>query len=812
MTTEVGPAPSLRPAVARRGLSRAEVEAEQRAGRSNIQPSRTSRTVGGIVAANVFTRFNAIIAVLAAVVLVVGHPIDAIFALVMVANTSIGIVQEIRAKRTLDRLQVLVTPEVGVIRDGTLHPVAPSELVVGDVIALERGDQVPVDGRVLESTGLEIDESALTGESDAVLKSSGDTVRSGSAVVAGQAMIEATAVGADTWIHELLAQAKEFVLADSELRRGVDRILQVVGWIIAPVAALVLWSQLRSEDDLSDALVAAVAGVVGLVPQGLVLLVSMALAVGILRLARHRVVVQELHAVEGLARVDVLCLDKTGTLTTGRMTLDRLEPLGGMERSDVAWAIAALAHAEPTPSATLTTATGGAEPPQWTIEQQSLFTSERKWSGACFAESGTWAIGAPEVLIAACPNEDRRTIERRLAELAADARRVLLIAHADGPLTPGELPTALQPAGLIVLAEEVRSDAADTMRYFAEQQVAIKIISGDNPSTVSAVASQLGVADADRFVDLRTVDLDDDATTDRLIADTTVFGRVLPGQKRALVAALQRAGHTVAMTGDGVNDIPALKQADIGIGMDTATAATKAVSQLVLLDGRFDRLPAVVAEGRRVIANMERVSALFVTKTVYAALFAVVIGLWGTAFPFLPRHMSLVSEVTIGIPAFALSFRATTRPYRPGYLRRVMRFAAPAGLAVAVATLGVYWLARSPMVAADLDEARSLATVSLAALGLWVLVLLMRPLDRIDWAIALLMSGLAALAVATPVGRRFYAIDWPAAHQAVAVGGALIVGIAALSVAIAVAGRVRWAPSPDAEFGRARTSRPDRRH
>jgi P-type E1-E2 ATPase len=768
----------------RLGLNAVDVDEQRRLGHVNRQPDRASRSYAGIVRANVFTRFNAIIGVLAAVVLAVGHPIDAIFAFVMVANMLIGIAQEVRAKRTLDRLRVLISPTVAVRRDGITARVPPDDLVLGDVVELRAGDQVPIDGELIAATGLEVDESALTGEADALTKQIGETVRSGSIVVGGTAVVRATAVGSDTWIHELLAQAKEFVLADSELRNGVDRILRVIGWIIVPLAALLLWSQMRANDDLAVSLVAAVAGVVGLVPQGLVLLVSMALAVGVVRLARNHVIVQELHAVEVLARVDVLCVDKTGTLTTGRMTLDRVESLAGAP-TNVAEVIAALSAAEPTPSATLTAAADGAIAPDWQITARSVFSSARKWSGATFAQSGTWLIGAPEVLLAEVSTALAAPVNDHLAALAEDSRRVLLVARAAAPLESDRIPVDVEPVALVILAEELRPDAAVTMRYFAEQHVEVKVISGDNPVTVSAVATRLGVPAAERFVDMRAIDLTDRAN-DALVADTTVFGRVLPQQKRELVETLQRLGHTVAMTGDGVNDIPALKKADIGIGMDTATPATKAVSQLVLIDGRFDRLPAVVAEGRRVITNMERVSALFVTKTVYATAFAFVIGIWGAAFPFLPRHMSLVSEVTIGIPAFALSFRSTDRPYRPGYLERVMRFAFPAGIASAAVTLIAYWLVRSPPFGASLEEARTASTLTLVTVALWVLYLLMRPVDRFDALVLGAMITLAAVLLVSPPGRRFYAIDWPPLPVTLLTVGYAGVAVGALSLGLRV--------------------------
>ncbi len=768
------------------GLTAADVERETLAGRVNTQPDRTSRSYAGIVRHNVLTRFNAIITALAVVVLVFGHPIDAIFAGVMVVNTAIGIIQEVRAKRTLDRLRLLVAPTATAHRGGRWVVVAPEQLVVGDVLALTAGDQVPVDAIVLAVTGLEVDESALTGEADPVTKRTGDEVRSGSLVIAGRGAVRATRVGEETWIHQLVVEAKEFVLASSELRRGVDRILQLVGWSIAPLAGLLVWSQLRDDGSVAEGLVSAVAGVVGLVPQGLVLLVSMALAVAVIRLARHHVVVQELHAVEGLARVDVLCLDKTGTLTTGAMHLDRIELLDSATHDEVTSALAALAAAEPTPTSTLTAAGRGIAP-DWRLISQTPFSSARKWSGATFDPGGTWIVGAPEIVL------DGRhpmapPIREMVAASTADARRVLLVARSRFVLEDHELPADVSPVALVVLAEELRPDAAATMRYFAQQQVEIKIVSGDNPVTVATVAQRLGIEGADRHVDLRSIDLDGDAQrVAELVRATTVFGRVQPHQKRQLVDVLQGLGHTVAMTGDGVNDIPALKRADIGIAMDTATSATKAVSQLVLVDGRFDHLPAVVAEGRRVITNMERVSALFLTKTVYAAIFALVIGVWGAAYPFLPRHLSLVSELTIGVPAFALSFRSADRPYRPGFLARVMRFAAPAGTTAAVVTLTGYWIVRSPAAQATLEEARTAATLTLLVVASWILYLLMQPIDRFD---AIVLGGLAAvLAVilASELGRTFYAIDWPPPATTALVGAH-----AAASVAVTSLGLRAW--------------------
>jgi len=781
------------------GLTGADVAERRARGQVNNVRDRVSRSYTDIVRANVFTRFNAMIAILAAVILIVGSPIDALFAFLMVFNTAIGIFQEVRAKRTLDALRVLIAPTIIVVRDGREQHVDPSSLVLDDLISLRPGDQVPVDASLVESSALEVDESALTGEAEPVTKVRGGEVRSGSVIVAGTALAVAIRVGEDAWIHQLVTQAREFVLTTSEIRSGVDRLLWVIGWMIGPLAALSLWSQLRGADTLEDGLVAAVAGIVSLIPQGLVLLVSMAMAVAIIRLGKNHVVVQELHAVEGLARIDVLCVDKTGTLTTGHFELEELldlDPAGPPGTSDdLRLGLGALVASEASPTAsTQVIADAVPAPTGWHPTRRIAFSSARKWSAIAFEGHGTWVIGAPEVLLDAIGTPTDSRTRALVADLTKEAKRVMLVAATDEALGDEPvLPAGLGPVGLVVLAEQLRPDAAEIMDYFARQGVAVKIISGDSAATVAAVARRVGISGADRHADLRHTSFEAGAETfDDLADHTTVFGRVLPEQKRELVEALQRRGHNVAMTGDGVNDIPALKKADIGVAMDTATSATKSVAQLVLLDGRFDRLPHVVAEGRRVVANMERVSSLFVTKTVYAAVFVLAIGLSGSVFPFLPRHMSLVSELTIGAPAFLLSFRAADEPCRPGYLRRVMRFSVPAGLVAAAVTLATYWVMKSPAIDASLEEARTASTVALTSIAFWVLYRLIRPIDRFD---ACLLTGFVALFCVLLVVRpsqEFYALEWPSPAGVAATGIITIGSIFVFETTLRLLHPQRW--------------------
>jgi cation-transporting ATPase E len=751
----------------RQGLSSAEVEERRQRGQINTAETATSRSVRGIVTANLFTRFNAIMTPLAVIVLVFGEPIDAAFALVMVANSSIGIIQEIRAKRTLDRLQLLIEPTITVIRDGGERSIAVDQLVIDDLIQLGAGDQVPVDGEVVASAGLEVDESALTGEAKPIRKAAGDLVRSGSAAVAGSADVVATHVGSDAWVHRLLAEAKEFVLTESELRRDVDRLLRVISWMLPPLTVLLFWSQLRGEADTAEGLVAATAGVVALVPQGLVLLVSMAMAVAVIALGRRKVVVQELAAVEGLARADVVCLDKTGTLTTGRTTVEAIEPIGAIDPDVASSALAALTATEPTPTKAMRTIGEVIGPaPTWQAIEVVPFSSARKWSAATFDTGWSWVIGAPEILLAALrsagadadPDLDEVLdgLTERVRGLTGRARRVLLVGRSSRPLIDDHLPAGLEPVALVIMVEELRSDAADTLRYFGDEGFTVKIISGDSVDTVRAMGVELGIPGVERAVDLRSAE----SITSEIAEENTVFGRVLPEQKRDLVRALQLSGHSVVMTGDGVNDIPALKRADIGIAMDTATSATKAVSQLVLLDGRFDLLPGVLAEGRRVVANMERVSSLFLAKTAYATVFAISVALSGQPFPFLPRHLTVIDSLTIGIPAFILSFQPADAPCRPGYLRRVLQFAIPAGLAAAAVTLITYSLHRWA-IDPPTDDQRTVSTVALLVMGFWILVALIRPLRRWHLVLLAVLIGTAISTFVIPPIADLFALTIP---------------------------------------------------
>ena len=738
---------------AQTGLSKRQVKDRVAEGKVNDIPDGPSRTVREIVRSNVITRFNVLITVLLVVIVLVAPLQDALFAGVMVINTIIGIYQELKAKRTLDRLALLAAPRVRVVRDGKVQEVAVSSVVVQDVLEVGPGDQIVVDGQVLTATNLEVDESLLTGESDAIEKTSGDEVLSGSFVSAGGGRFMATKVGKDAYAVQLAEEAKKFTLVRSELRSGIDFILKLVSWLVGPTAALLVFSQLDASESLKEALRGAVAGTVAMVPQGLVLVTSVAFAVGVVRLGRREVLVQELPAIEGLARVDVVCLDKTGTLTQGRLAVDDVQALSDR---DYAVALGALAQADPNPNATLAAvATAFPAPEGWRSTASVPFSSARKWSGASFAGQGTYVLGAPEVVLGGTASETSRRAEL----LALEGNRVILLAHSSQPLSGDVLPAGLDPVAFVLLADQIKPEAPEILAFFAAQDVAIKVISGDHPQTVGKIAEQVGVPDAHQTMDARSLPEDPGALAD-IMESRNVFGRVTPHQKQAMVDALQSRGHVVAMTGDGVNDVLALKSADIGIAMGSGSGASRSVAQLVLLDSSFATVPQVVAEGRRVIANIERVANLYLTKTVYAFVLALAIGVAGWQFPFLPRHLTLIGTLTIGAPSFFLALAPSARRALTGFVRRVVRFSAPAGFLAAAATFAAYWLARDqPDV--NLDEARTTATLVLVLVGLFVLAVISRPFNPARRTLILSMGAALGVVFVVPMSRDFFALDYP---------------------------------------------------
>ncbi|MFI0904216.1 HAD-IC family P-type ATPase [Streptomyces sioyaensis] len=740
------------------GLTAAEVAERVARGEVNDVPVRSSRSAAEIVRANVFTRFNAIIGVLFVIILIVGPLQDGLFGFVIVANTGIGIVQELRAKKTLDNLAVLSEARPTVRRDGTAGQIPTAEVVLGDLIELGPGDKVIVDGEALESDGLEIDESLLTGEADPVLKKPGETVMSGSFVVAGAGAFTATKVGRQAYAAQLAEEASRFTLVHSELRTGISQILKYVTWMMIPTAIGLILSHLLTLGLPGDAAIRRmVAGIVPMIPEGLVLLTSVAFAIGVIRLGRKKCLVQELPAIEGLARVDVVCLDKTGTLTEGGMDVKALRVLDGDE-AYAGQVLGALGASDPRPNASLQ-AVIDAYPADgsWRCTRSLPFSSARKYSGATLSgpdgERAGWLLGAPDVLL---PPGDQRLTD--VDDLNAQGLRVLLLARSARELDDPEVARGARPVALVVLEQRLRPDASDTLRYFAEQGVQAKVISGDNAVSVGAVAAHLGLPGAEAPVDARELPADK-AEMASVLDRAAVFGRVTPQQKRDMVAGLQLRRHTVAMTGDGVNDVLALKDADIGVAMGSGSEATRAVAQIVLLNNSFATLPSVVAEGRRVIGNITRVATLFLTKTVYSVLLAILVACCQIPYPYLPRHLTLLSTLTIGIPAFFLALAPNKERARPHFVRRVMRYAIPSGLITGLAAFATYLLARSYYTGpGSLSAETSTATLTLFLAALWVLAIIARPYTW--WRIALVLAmGLAfVLVLVTPGLQHFFAL------------------------------------------------------
>ena len=738
------------------GLTAAEVADRVARGLANTVPEAPTRTVSQIIRGNVFTPVNAVVGVLAALVIVAGSPKDALFGGVIVANSVIGVVQELRAKSVLDKLSVVNAPRAHAVRDGKVVELQVHELVQDDVVELRAGAQVVADGTTLTRDNLEVDESLLTGEADPVVKAPGDQLLSGSAVVAGTGRMVITKVGAENYAAKLAEEARRFTLVNSPLRNDVNTIVRWVGYAIIPVGVLLASSQFfRRDQGWRDAVISTVAGLIGMVPEGLVLLTSVAFAVGVVRLARQRCLVQELPAIEVLARVDVLCADKTGTITEGALEVAEVRPLADMNDARCAEVLAALAHLDPDPNATSRAlAAHFSSTPTWTVAGRVPFSSARKWSAMSFDRQGDWVFGAPENVLG---DAYAGTIREDVEAEATNGRRVLVLASADAPFVDGTdaaLP-GVTPVALVLLEDIVRADAPATLKYFAEQGVTVKVISGDNNVTVGAVARRAGLEQWRDNVNATTLPPEGTPEFADAVMSNTVFGRVTPHQKRAMVKALQERGHTVAMTGDGVNDVLALKDSDCGIAMASGSEATRGVAQLVLMDSNFAALPNVVAEGRRVINNIERVASLFLAKTAYSVVLSVITGVFALGYPLRPIHLSILSWFTIGVPAFFLALEPNDSRVSVGFLRRVLGRAVPAGVVIAGATMGIFSLVQlEPRI--DERHAGTVAVLVAGSVALMNLVRVAQPLNRWRRILIGTMIGAFAVVFVVPVGRRVF--------------------------------------------------------
>jgi cation-transporting P-type ATPase E len=781
------------PGVEATGLTDAEVAQRVAGGKTNDVPTRAARSVSDIVRANVFTRINAILSVLLVIVLSTGSVINGAFGLLIIANSAIGIIQELRAKQTLDKLAIVGQAKPLVRRQSGTKALLPNEVVLDDVIEIGPGDQIVVDGEVLEESNLEVDESLLTGEADPIAKDAGDNVMSGSFVVAGSGAYRATKVGREAYAAKLAEEASKFTLVNSELRSGINKILQFITYLLIPAGLLIIYTQLFTTDaGWRESVLRMVGALVPMVPEGLVLMTSIAFAVGVVRLGRRQCLVNELPAIEGLARVDVVCADKTGTLTENGMRVSDLKPLSEAAVGDI---LAQLASDDARPNASMQAiAEAYKMPPGWSASATAPFKSATKWSGASYGEHGNWVIGAPDVLL-----EPGSPVAEEAERIGSLGLRVLLLGSSVLPVDHPDAPGTVTPVALVVLEQRIRPDARDTLDYFASQKVSIKVISGDNAVSVGAVAGSLGLEG--ETMDARQLPDQVDKLADTL-EECTTFGRVRPDQKRAMVHALQSRGHTVAMTGDGVNDVLALKDADIGVSMGSGSSASRAVAQIVLLDNKFATLPYVVGEGRRVIGNIERVSNLFLTKTVYSVLLAVLVGLAGLAskifgsdpllFPFQPIHVTIAAWFTIGIPAFILSLAPNNERAHPGFVRRVMTSALPSGLVVGIATFTSYLVAYQGREATETQQtqASTAALITLLVTAVWVLAVVARPYEW--WRVALVtVSGLAYVVIfSIPLAQKTFMLDssnMAITSMALAIG---LVGAAVIEMIWWVQGRI----------------------
>lgn len=751
------------------GLSESQVSDRINAGLANTVDSTTSRSVWTIVRTHLFTLFNLILGLCGLAVVLLGRWFDTLFLLAAITNVVVGFVQEYSAKKKLDQIALLRRDPATVVREGRVQQVPLDQLVVDDVVVLKRGDQVPADATVLTSDGLDLDESMLTGENDPVAKVPGDAVLSASSVLGGTGRVQIFAVGANSHANKLAQEARQFTRINSELRAGMERVVKWITFALIPIIAIVVngqmmavggWSRALSSGAWQDATIVAVSSIASMIPQGLALMTTISFAVAAVKLAQDEVLIQEQPAVEVLARVDVVCFDKTGTLTEGGVGFDSVQALDNAPagwRQALAW-FGADENANPTAAALSEEFT---DVPAKKASGTIAFSSAQRFS-AVELSTGAWVLGAPEALL------DAGTPEReRASELAASGLRTMVLAHtaslprtADGKVLTDK-PKA-SPALLITFREQVREEAPETLQYFADQGISLKVFSGDNPQTVAAAAKLAGMNVDSGAIDASALPADGEELAQAALTHN-VFGRVSPEQKKNMVLALQKAGHTVAMTGDGINDALALKHADLGIAMGNAAPATKAVSRLILLDGRFDRLPSVLAEGRKIIANIERVTNLFLTKTGFAIVLGVLLGLLCWQFPLLPRQYSTADLLMVGGPAFFLTMMNNTRRYVPGFLNRALHFAVPSAIIIALSLIVLNFVGRAEQVAggASLTQLQTATLITLVMLGLWNLTTAVRPFDLKRAALVVAMYLGLALAVLVPISQWYHQFELP---------------------------------------------------
>ena len=767
---------TVQPAIGE-GLSSAD--AERRLRKLGPPPENSSRSTSSIVAGNVFTLFNAIIGVFFVLILSLGLFADAIFGLIAIVNSYIGIRQELKAKATLDELAILVAPRAKVLRDGALAELTANEIVAGDVVGFAPGPQRVADGEAIASRGMTLDESMLTGEADGIRKDAGDQVLSGSFCITGSGHYVVEAVREESYAGRLAGEARAFRHPPSPLQKEVNRVIVVSTYVMLPLAALLILSLAIRNTELVEAAQTATAGLITLIPEGLVLLMSVTFAVAAVRLAKHDTLVQQMSASESLAAVDTICVDKTGTLTAGELRLAGVEFAEGVEAASAGAALGRFAASAGDRNRTLEKIAERFPAETGRVSAEVPFSSEWKWSGVTLSGNGagaaTYVLGAPDVLAEAGALALPPGLARTLEQETAAGRRVVAFGEAEAALPADAAaapPPRLAPLALIVLEETLRPDAAETIATMRAEEVDLKLISGDARATVTAVAYAVGVPREAGVVEGHDLPEDHERLAQVALANT-IFCRIKPEQKKALVAALVASGRYVAMIGDGVNDVPALKQARMAVAMGSGTQVTKGVADVVLLKDQFSRLPEAVGEGRRIARNIHRLGRLYLTKTVYAAALILLVAVPGIMpFPFLPRHLTLAAFLTIGVPSFVLALMPSDGPlYRGRLLRALAAFAVPAGISTALASIFAFFLVDT-VFGGSLEAGRTAATTTLIVLGLCFVLLLERGPGREHIAIQSYMlamvAGLAALfagILAVPPLREFFEMEMLTAAQ-----------------------------------------------
>lgn len=716
------------------GLTQAQVEERVKEGKVNFQPKSKTKTISAIFKDNTFTLFNILNIILALMVVFVESYRNLLFINIVIINTVIGIVQEIKAKKTIDKLSLISQPHTIVIREGQRQEINFESIVLDDVLVLTPGKQIPSDSQVIQGE-IEVNESLLTGESEPIMKREGDTLLSGSFVVSGEGIVQVTQVGMENYASKLADEAKFIKKPNSEIMRALKLIMKVVGICIVPIGLLLLYKQIIVQGlSVQAGVVATVAALIGMIPEGLILLTSVALAVGVIRLGSYKTLVQELYCIETLARVDVLCLDKTGTITEGNMEVLSLEILNN-EKTPVHGLRALVANLKDdnaTFRALFDCFKG--DPPQWKCEKIVPFSSTRKWSGANFGEKGTYVIGAPEFIL----GSRYQNIREKVESYASEGNRVLMVGYADKPFEGDYgLPENIETIALLPMGDKIRHEAKKTLEFFRNQGVAIKVISGDNPVTVSQVAKRAGLWDSDNYIDASTLTTDTEVKEAALIF--SVFGRVTPTQKRVLVNALKEAGHTVAMTGDGVNDVLALRDADCSIAMAEGSDAARQVSQLVLLDSNFASLTRVLMEGRRVINNISRAASLFLVKTIFSFMLAIIVIIANEAYPFVPIQLTLISALTIGIPAFFLALEPNKNRVTGNFMESVLKKSMPGAMTIVFNIIILMIL--GGLVPLTNQEISTLAVILTGSTGLVILFSVCQPMDNKRWGLFFVMTA-----------------------------------------------------------------------